>query len=303
MGFNIGEFVQSDKYKLVMGYVYGWGAAVVLAGALFKIQHWTGASVMLTAGMGTEIVIFFLSAFDPPHKEVEWHKVWPVLAHDNEEEGHEEEGEETVAEMPKKQSALETFDALLEQGKLGPELFENLGEGLSNLTNTASKLSDLSEASAVTNDYVEKVKGATNSMTSFADTYTSSVEELANTNSKVSQTGEALAQSYMRLTESFNNDADQTTEGNKTYAEQLSSMNKNLEALNAVYEMQINNSNEYLEASKSIYSGVNDMMEELSGSVSDAKKYKEQVAQLGNNLQALNTVYGNMLAAMNINNQ
>ena len=67
--------------------------------------------------------------------------------------------------------------------------------------------------------------------------------------------------------------------------------------------MQINNSNEYLEASKNIYSGVNEMMEELSGSVNDAKKYKEQVAQLGNNLQALNTVYGNMLAAMNINNQ
>jgi len=303
MGFNIGEFVQSDKYKLIMGYVYGWGAAVVLAGALFKIQHWPGASIMLTAGMGTEIVIFFLSAFDPPHKDIEWHKVWPVLAHDHDDVEDDHMEEETISEMPKKESALEMFDALLEQGKLGPELFENLGEGLSNLTETASKLSDLSDASAVTNDYVEKVKGATSSMTNFADTYTSSVEELANTNTKVAQKGEELANSYTRLTEAFDSEAQQTVEGNKTYSEQLTSMNKNLEALNAVYEMQINNSNEYLEASKNIYSGVNDMMEELSGSVSDAKKYKEQVAQLGNNLQALNTVYGNMLAAMNINNQ
>jgi len=304
MGFSISEFVQTDKYKSIMGYVYGWGAAVVLAGALFKIQHWPGASIMLTAGMGTEIVIFFLSAFDPPHKEVEWHKVWPVLAHDYDETNEEEHAEEeATAEMPKKQSALEMFDALLEQGKLGPELFENLGEGLSNLTETASKLSDLSDASAVTNEYVEKVKMATGSMTSFADTYTSSVEELANTNTKVAQKGEELANSYARLTEAFNSEAQQAVDGNKTYGEQLTTMNKNLEALNAVYEMQINNSNEYLEASKNIYSGVNEMMEELSGSVNDAKKYKEQVAQLGNNLQALNTVYGNMLAAMNINNQ
>jgi gliding motility-associated protein GldL len=109
MGFNIGEFVQSEKYKLIMGYVYGWGAAVVLAGALFKIQHWPGASIMLTAGMGTEIVIFFLSAFDPPHKEVEWHKVWPVLAHDHDDaEDEHMDDEETTSEMPQKQSALFT---------------------------------------------------------------------------------------------------------------------------------------------------------------------------------------------------
>ena len=66
--------------------------------------------------------------------------------------------------------------------------------------------------------------------------------------------------------------------------------------------MQISNSNQQLEASKKIYNGINDMMESLSSSVEDTKKYKDEIAQLGTNLQALNTVYGNMLAAMNINN-
>ena len=74
------EFVESKAYKNIMKYVYGWGAAVVLMGALFKIMHWPGAGPMLIAGMGTEVLIFFLSAFEPLHEEVDWTLVYPELA-------------------------------------------------------------------------------------------------------------------------------------------------------------------------------------------------------------------------------
>ena len=77
---SISEFVESKAYKNVMKYVYGWGAAVVLMGALFKIMHWPGAGGMLIAGMGTEVIIFFLSAFEPLHEEVDWTLVYPELA-------------------------------------------------------------------------------------------------------------------------------------------------------------------------------------------------------------------------------
>jgi methyl-accepting chemotaxis protein len=283
-----------------MAYVYGWGAAVVLAGALFKIQHWPGASVMLTAGMGTEIVIFFLSAFEPLHEEDDWSLVFPQLAGIDVDDEDAEAGSE--APQSTASSALEKFDALLEEGELSPELFQNLGAGLTKLNETASKLSDLSDASAVTNEYVDNVKQASASMTGFAETYNKSVEDLTESNVTVSNAGRELANSYSRLTESLNKENEQAVDGNKTYGQQLENMNKNLEALNAVYEMQISNSSEHLEASKRIYGGINDMMQSLSETAKDTEKYKEQVAQLGNNLQALNTVYGNMLAAMNINN-
>lgn len=297
MGFSIGELVQSEKWKKLMAYVYGWGAAVVLAGALFKIQHWPGASVMLTLGMGTEILIFFMSAFEPLHEEFDWSLVYPQLA------GIEDMDDEMVSQhgSGSSSSALEKFDALLEEGELSPQLFQNLGAGLTKLTDTASKLSDLSDASAVTNEYVENVKGATASMTGFASTYNESVVELTASNNTVKTAGNELANSYSRLTESLNKENETAIDGNKSYGEQLDNMNKNLQALNAVYEMQISDSNEHLESSKKIYSGINEMMENLSGSVEDTKKYQKEVAQLGNNLQALNTVYGNMLTAMNIN--
>lgn len=80
MGFNLGELVQSTKYRKFIQYLYGWGASVVLLGALFKLQHWPGAGLMLTIGMSTEAVIFFFSAFEPLPVEYDWTIVYPELA-------------------------------------------------------------------------------------------------------------------------------------------------------------------------------------------------------------------------------
>ncbi len=77
---TLSEFVESKTYKTIMKYVYGWGASVVLLGALFKIQHYPGAGPMLVAGMGTEVLIFFLSAFEPLHEDPDWTLVYPELA-------------------------------------------------------------------------------------------------------------------------------------------------------------------------------------------------------------------------------
>jgi len=59
--------------------LYGWGASVVIIGALFKLNHWTGATTALVLGMTTEAIIFFFSAFEPPHEEVDWTLVYPEL--------------------------------------------------------------------------------------------------------------------------------------------------------------------------------------------------------------------------------
>ena len=73
-----GGFVEL-LYKTIMPKVYGIGAAVVIIGALFKILHYEGADQMLLIGLTTEAIIFFLSAFEPPHQEPDWSKVYPEL--------------------------------------------------------------------------------------------------------------------------------------------------------------------------------------------------------------------------------
>ena len=77
---TLSEFIASKTYKNIMKFVYGWGAAVVIAGALFKIMHWPGSGIMLVTGMGAEVLVFFLSAFEPLHEEVDWTLVYPELA-------------------------------------------------------------------------------------------------------------------------------------------------------------------------------------------------------------------------------
>jgi hypothetical protein len=75
---GITELVQSSGWKSFTAKLYGFGASIVMVGALFKIMHWTGAGVALTAGLLTEAVIFFFSAFEPLHEELDWTLVYPI---------------------------------------------------------------------------------------------------------------------------------------------------------------------------------------------------------------------------------
>jgi len=78
MGIN--AFFESKSGKLVLHKVYSWGAAVVIVGALFKIQHYPGSAVFLPLGLGVEAVIFIIFGMQKPHEEVDWSLVYPELA-------------------------------------------------------------------------------------------------------------------------------------------------------------------------------------------------------------------------------
>lgn len=289
-----------------MGFVYGWGASLVLLGALFKIEHFPGASLMLIVGLSTEAFIFFMSAFEPPHEEVDWSIVYPELA------GIEGETniEDKKTAVSSRKSALEKFDAMIENAEITPELFEKLGQGLNNLNVTAEKLQDVSSASAATNNYVANFEKASEKVGEFADMYGASANKLNVSADKlassyersaeaVGNSGEELASSYRKLIESMNLELEKSAEGGKTYNSQLSVMNKNLTALNAVYELQLQGTNEQIEASKTLYSGLDEIMNNLKSSAEDTKRYREEISKLSHNLSAMNTVYGNMLSAMN----
>jgi gliding motility-associated protein GldL len=303
---NLSEITSSRIYKKFMGYVYGWGAAIVMVGALFKIQHYPGAGIMLMVGLLTEAFIFFLSAFEPPHEEVDWSLVYPELA------GVDEaiDISDKKAAVSSKKSALEKFDAMIENAEITPELFEKLGHGLKNLNTTTEKLHDVSDATVATNNYVANFEKASEKVSEFADTYGASAQKLnvqadqlaesyEKSSSMVSVSGQGLSNAYNKLTDSMNKELEASTDGGKIYNEQLSVMNKNLTALNAVYELQLQGTNQQIEASKTLYSGLDEILGNLKQSAEDTKRYREEISKLSHNLAAMNTVYGNMLSAMN----
>src|SRR6185436_19705540 len=132
---GIAQLTQGKAFKRNMAKLYGWGAAVVILGALFKIQHYPGAGIMLVVGLTTEAVIFFFSAFEPPHEEVDWSLVYPELA------GMEDEDSHGKKDRKKKTDQVsQHLDRLMADANIGPDLLESLGSGLRALGDSTSKL-------------------------------------------------------------------------------------------------------------------------------------------------------------------
>jgi gliding motility-associated protein GldL len=264
------SFFESKKFKSIMKYVYGWGAAVVIVGALFKILHWPGANIMLIVGLLTEAFIFFISVFEPSHEEVDWTLVYPELAL-----GHADDDIHSLPEMSSDETIVEQLDNMLADSKIEPELIESLGKGMRNLSDSANKLNDISSASDATEEYVSNLKGAS-----------SKVGELSNAYDQA-------ANSIAEITAS--------TGGDSGFGEQLEKVSGNLSALNNVYEMQLKGATDHLQVTEQMYSGINELMTNLHSSLDDTKRYKDTMSELSENLTSLNTVYGNMLSAMNVN--
>lgn len=165
---KIDQLVRSKGYKNFMAKLYGWGAAVVILGALFKILHWPGANIMLMAGMFTESIIFFFSAFEPLHVEYNWALVYPELATgtDIELEENEKKSRRDKKQQVKSDSLTPTqaLDKMLEEAKIGPELMESLASGMRNLSDNAHKLAGVSDAVVSTDNYTASLQKASESV-------------------------------------------------------------------------------------------------------------------------------------------
>jgi DNA repair ATPase RecN len=190
-------------------------------------------------------------------------------------------------------TTLERFEDLVQNANVGPEAFKRLGESLNKLNTVSSNLSDVSEATVATSQYASNMKNAANSVGNLAGTFSQSANSLQ-------ESIQTLSTSYSSLSSSVKNDLSSLSDGAKNYNSQLDGLNKNLAALNAVYELQLRDSNNQFKETQAIYSGMNSLMQNLKQSAEETQKYRDEVSQLSKNLSSLNSIYGNMLSAMNV---
>jgi len=318
---NLGEIFKTKRWKTFMGYVYGWGASVVMLGALFKLQHWQYSGLFLTIGLITEAFIFFLSAFEPPLEMPEWSKVYPELREDYE----LMELEELNAQNKK------GFDQLLSTSELSPELIEKVGKGLNELSTAARGISDISSATLATDLYVKNLTSASESMNSFTDnnkrandslhnsmnklieSYSFTSQQLSETGkvsidklqksseeftANLTETGKKIAENINGASDSISTELKNIGEGSKQYSSNLEKLNNNINALNENFEFQLKGSKEQFEAGRKFSGDLTQMNEILASSVKELQKYKENAESLNQHLEALNNIYGNMLGAM-----
>lgn len=285
-------------YTTIMPKIYGIGAAIVIVGALFKIQHIPGAGIMLGIGLGTEAIIFFLSAFEPRHEDLDWSRVYPELAEDY-------EGTAVARTRGNGESVTKKLDHMLESSKLGPELIESLGNGMRRLSDSVVKISSLGDTAMATNEFTKNVQAASGSLLEVKKSYEStavSMNEMANASKNT--LNELTSASKTTITELGNAGRSASQEISKAFADtkeyhsQVQAMTKNLGALNAVYELELQDANSHLKNMNKFYSNLTSVLESMSGAKKDTEQFKEEISKLTSNLSSLNKVYGSMLTAM-----
>lgn len=193
------SFVKSKGFKYLKNLFIGVGAAFVLAGALFKLESWPGASVMLIIGMSIEALIFLFLGLIGPDKDYYWEKLYPGL-----DDYH-------------------------------------------------SSIQPLTDGVVAKNDPAPKVPALN---------------------------GQVVEQQLGSM------------------VNELQSMSKSLGSLKALQEVDFSGTKEQMKTMHNFYTRMNEAMANMSESVEDTKRYKEQLTALNKNLGSLNTVYGSMLAAM-----
>ena len=292
---SLAEIVQSSGWKNFIAKLYGLGASVVIIGAFFKIQHWPMAGLMLTLGLSVEALIFFFSAFEPLHEEVDWTLVYPELAGISDEEiesgshshgrGHGGSGGGGGYGGGAGAVALAKFDEMLENAEISPDLFQKLGVGMQKLSETTTNINAMGDISQASAKYAGTINSANDSLTKLAESYQVTTKAIDDTGS-----------TYRNMADTIS-----TIEaGGKSYQQQLETVNKNLSALNTVYELQKKDADDHMKQTDALYKGIQGLMKDLTDSAGDTKLYREQISKLNDNLSALNNVYGNMLAAMNV---
>ncbi|MDD4847748.1 MAG: gliding motility protein GldL [Bacteroidales bacterium] len=249
MGFSVQRIVTSRGWKNFMAKLYGWGAAIVIVGALFKILHWPGANLMLMIGMFTESIIFFFSAFEPPHVEVDWSIVYPELAFMY--EGHGEQTEKKEKKKNDNRPAAETtpVDALnkmFAESGIDNVLIKNLGEGMKKLGENANQMASLSSGVAANEEFSNNLKKASSHINSFGNTIekTANIVEtefsasLKQSNQNVVKSVETSAEISKKLQSSMEEFMKQMKAGSEQaalYQQQTKVLTNNLAALNNIY--------------------------------------------------------------------
>lgn len=279
---SVEAFLSGEKGQRFFNFAYSIGAAVVIWGALFKILHLPGGNALLSIGMGTEVLMFVLTAFDRPPKEYHWEEVFPVLASKNPDDRPEFKGGGGGAVVVGGGSvagggtvvAGGADDAVAGGGVAGGVVYA--GGGVPDVGNMVS----------VTENYMEQVAAISEQM-----------EKLRETTEALNKVSNVLLESYRAITDN----SDNITESSTGYVEQMTSLNRNIAGLNTIYEIQLKSISSQLDNIDKVNKGLKEISGMYERSAAESNRYCEETQKMAQYMQQLNSVYAKMITAMTIN--
>ncbi len=290
-GNVIERFLHGTKGQRFFNFAYSIGAAIVIWGALFKILHLPGGSTLLCIGMGTEIAMFVLTAFDRPPKDYAWEEVFPVL------DSHDADDRPDFSQMPG-QAADEDYvqeqyaPAPSPAAQLGSQLAlseedtASLHDSIVKLSAASEQLSRMGELASATQDYLQGIAGIAEQMNA-----------LRSTTEQLNAVSTTLLNSYSAITR--NSDNIQQASGG--YVEQMEALNRNVSGLNTIYEIQLKSIASQLDSIDRVNRGLKDIRDMYEKSANESSRYCEETEKMARYMKQLNSVYEKMITAMTIN--
>lgn len=266
---SVEAFLSGEKGQRFFNFAYSIGAAVVIWGALFKILHLPGGNALLSIGMGTEVLMFVLTAFDRPPKEYHWEEVFPVLATNNPDDRPDFEGGSVVIGGGSDAGGASVAGVATAQvGATG-----NVAVGGDGVM-------------SVNDRYVQQVAAITEQM-----------EQLRQTTEALNKVSTVLLDSYRAITDNSEN----ITQSSTGYVEQMTSLNRNIAGLNTIYEIQLKSISSQLDNIDKVNTGLKDISRMYEQSASESNRYCEETQKMAQYMKQLNSVYEKMITAMTIN--
>ncbi len=276
----------SPQGKKVVGCVYSLGAAVVIVGALFKILHWPGASIMLMLGMFTEALLFSIGVLDDPHPDLHWNHIFPALTEDDADPLYNHLGNGVGGGQAAGQNAGGPS-----VNPLKDEDVKAMQDGLKSISEAAKQIAGISKVAGLTDSFAQNLELAGTAAAQFAAKQ-----------QNLDAASQALLASYNGITENMTT----VQENTKLYVEKAETINKNLSAINSVYEIQLKNVQSQAEAVEqqtakisSVASDLDKVQQAMQVSAKDMEKYQDETSKLAQKVVDLNAIYGNMLNAIN----
>lgn len=291
---GIERFLHGEKGQRFFNFAYSIGAAIVIWGALFKILHLPGGSTLLCIGMGTEIAMFILTAFDRPPKEYAWEDVFPVLDSKNPEDRPDFTGGGggiiigDVAGSPTQIEASETYQAAgLPAGiSLSEEDTLSLRDSIAKMSAASEQLSQMAELTSATQRYLMQMSEIAAQM-----------QQLSQTTAALNQVSATLLDSYRAITDRSEN-ISQSAAG---YVDRMEDLNRNVAGLNTIYEIQLKSISSQLQSIDGVNRGLKDIRDMYEKSANESSRYCEETEKMARYMKQLNKVYEKMITAMTIN--
>ncbi len=292
----ISAFITSENGQRFFNFAYSIGAAIVIWGALFKILHLPGGNTLLCIGMGTEVLMFVLTAFDRPPKEYKWEEVFPVLDTHNEEDRPDMNGGGGIiinggSGVPAGQLSVSPGEARRAAGiPAGIDLSEDdtrsLSESIAKMNAAASELSRMAELTSATQQYLDQMSGIAREMT-----------RLRETTEALNKVSDVLLQSYQAITQN----SEAITASSKGYVDQMQDLHRNIGGLNTIYEIQLRSVSSQIDSIDRVNRGIKDIRDMYEKSAEQSARYCQETEKMARYMQQLNSVYEKMITAMTVN--